>query len=145
MQTEGHGPPSGRGPFTAAVTDALDDVFVDRGFLAGQGNDGPVGRNDVIFCIAMDDFIERWPSVFAALDARYGNDLFVAGGCIDCTIGGTFDGGITRFDLEAVAPHELDGVGNRSILQGFDTLALDGQLAAIRRWVERALPLATGG
>lgn len=135
----------GRGPFTTAVTTALDDAFVARGFLAGQGQDTAGARSDVIYCISTDAFAVRWPTVFGSLDRHHGGQLLAAGHCIDCTIGGTSDAGITRFDLEAVPPRELNDVGDPTLLHGFTTRALDDQLTMIRRWIEGALSGSNGG
>lgn len=129
-----------RGAFTTTVTAALDKVFVRRGFLPGQGNDHPGTRTDIIYCTSMDDFARRWPATFAALDARYGNELLVPGGCIDCTVGGTIAHGVTQFDLEAIEPQELAGVGDASFLSGLGSSPLGEQLDAIRSWIEDLLP-----
>lgn len=130
-----------RGTFTTTVTAALDQVFVGRGFLPGQGNDHPGTRTDIIYCISMDDFARRWPATFAALDARYGSELLVTGGCIDCTVSGSITDGVTRLDLEAVDPHELASVGDASLLAGLGSSPMGEQLDAIRTWIEDLLPL----
>jgi hypothetical protein len=69
----------------------VEPVLVRAGFAAGQWTIDDAG---VIFCAAAGEYIRRHP------DLVDGSPHWGDAHCIDITIEGTVDGGITRFDVE---------------------------------------------
>jgi hypothetical protein len=81
-------PPSA---FRALVETHLEPVLVRAGFATGQWTVDDAG---VTFCAAAHDYIRRHPSLVD--DSQQWDDAH----CIDITIDGSVDGGITAFNVE---------------------------------------------
>lgn len=81
-------PPSA---FRSLIETHVEAVLVHAGFAAGQWS---VDNAGVIFYAAAHDYIRRHPDLVD--DGHQWGDAY----CIDITIEGPVDGGITRFDVE---------------------------------------------
>jgi hypothetical protein len=124
------------GPFTTAVRAVLDEPMVKRGSLPGQGADRPAPAS-VLYCIPLDDVRRRWPHLFTQIDSAHGGGLSERPGtCVDLVIEGSSDEGVTNAKLEAVSLNEVMG----GLTASPTVPDLRGQLAAVREWVERAMP-----
>jgi hypothetical protein len=86
-------------PVTEAARASLDDLLVPLGFTPGQGGASWEGdAEQVIFCIGLTDFVERFPDLPPPGTPE---GAWTGGECLDLAVTGTADG-IDGVDLEGL-------------------------------------------
>ena len=121
----------------------LDGVLMPLGFQSGQGcNPDPDQLEQVIFCAPQEVLDEHFPR----LDVVAGQFPDGGGGCLDLTIEGSLNGGITRVELEGCSLSDLlAGLGltrEADLVRGWPGTSVAADIQRVREAVESLLVAA---